>query len=57
MNQKHAPYLFFMGVGEFDIVKDNCKNIPVDYYVEKEYETHAKANFWKYTEMIPFFSK
>ena len=34
-SQKHAPYLFFMGVGEYEIIKDSYKNIPINYYVEK----------------------
>ena len=45
-DQKHAPYLFFMGVGEFEIVKDEYKNIPVHYYVEKKYAPYAKQVFW-----------
>lgn len=53
----HAPYLFFMGVGEFAVVKDTWRNIPVDYYVEKEYEPYAKGIFGKTPEMIEFFSK
>lgn len=56
MDQKHAPYLFFMGIGEFSIVKDKWKNIPVDYYVEKEYEPYAKNIFGLTPEMIQFFS-
>lgn len=52
----HAPYLFYMGVGEFAVVKDKWKNIPVDYYVEKEYEPYAKAIFGNTPEMIEFFS-
>ncbi|WP_233884752.1 M1 family metallopeptidase [Tenacibaculum piscium] len=55
--QKHAPYLFFMGVGEYEIIKDNYKNIPVDYYVEKKYAPHAKAIFGNTPEMLAFFSK
>ena len=43
MDKKHAPYLFFMGVGEYAIVKDKWKNIAVDYYVEKEYEPYART--------------
>lgn len=52
----HAPYLFFMGVGEFAVVKDKWRNIPVDYYVEKKYEPYAKGIFGKTPEMIEFFS-
>ena len=57
MDKKHAPYLFFMGVGEYAIVKDKWRNIEVDYYVEKEYEPFAKQIFGNTPEMIEFFSK
>ena len=56
LDQKHAPYLFFMGVGEFSIVEDIWNNIPVDYYVEKEYEPFAKEIFGQTPEMMTFFS-
>ncbi len=56
-SQKHAPYLFFMGIGEYEIIKDSYKNIPVDYYVEKEYAPYAKEIFGKTPEMLEFFSK
>lgn len=56
-DQKHAPYLFFMGVGEYSIVKDKWKNIPVDYYVEEEYEPYAKGIFGNTPEMLEFFSE
>lgn len=55
-DQKHAPYLFFMGVGEYSIVKDKWKDKEVDYYVEKEYEPYAKGIFGLTPEMIEFFS-
>ena len=57
MNKKHAPYLFFMGVGDYAVVKDKWRNIPVDYYVEKEYEPYAKQIFGNTPEMMEFFSK
>jgi len=55
--QKHAPYLFFMGVGEFEIIKDSYKNIPLEYYVEKEYAPYAKDIFGLTPEMMQFFSE
>ncbi len=57
MDKRHSPYLFFMGVGEYAIVKDKWRSIPVDYYVEKEYEPYAKQIFGMTPEMIEFFSK
>jgi len=57
MDKRHSTYLFFMGVGDFAIVKDKWRNIPVDYYVEKEYEPYAKQIFGNTPEMIEFYSK
>ncbi len=57
MDQPHAPYLFMLTVGEFAVVKDEWENIPVNYYVEKEYEADAKAIFPHTPEMLSFFSE
>ncbi len=56
MDQPHAPYLAMMAIGEFAVVKDTWRKIPVDYYVEKEFEPYAKNIFGKTPEMIEFFS-
>lgn len=52
----HAPYLFMLAVGEFAVVEDRWKNIPVDYYVEEEYRADAKRIFNHTPEMLSFFS-
>ena len=57
MDLPHSPYLFFMGVGDYVIVKDHYKNLPVDYYVEKEYAPVAKKIFGETPAMIAFFEK
>ncbi|MBN9336978.1 MAG: M1 family peptidase [Chryseobacterium sp.] len=57
MDKRHSTYLFFMGVGEYAIVKDKWRNITVDYYIEKEYEPYAKQIYGNTPEMIEFFSK
>ncbi|HTE27651.1 M1 family aminopeptidase [Flavitalea sp.] len=57
MDLPHAPYLFFMGVGDFAVVKDNYKGKEVSYYVEKEYAPVARKIFGNTPEMIAFFSK
>jgi aminopeptidase N len=56
LDKKHAPYLVFMGVGEYEIIEDSYKNIPINYYVEKEYAPYAKAIFGLTPEMMEFFS-
>lgn len=57
MDLPHAPYLFFMGAGDFAVVKDSWKGKDVWYYVDKEYESVAKKIFGNTPEMMTFFSK
>ncbi len=57
MDLPHAPYLMFMGIGDFAIVKDHYKDKEVNYYVEKEYEKVAKKIFGLTPEMIKFYSE
>ncbi len=57
MSLPHAPYLFFMGVGDFAIVKDKYKTMEVNYYVEKKYESVARKIFGHTPEMIGFYEK
>jgi aminopeptidase N len=57
MDLPHAPYLFFMGVGDFAIVKDAYKGKEVSYYVEKNQEQYARKVFGNTPEMIKFFSE
>jgi aminopeptidase N len=53
----NAPYLFFMGVGEYSIIKDSYKGKEVAYYVEKEYAPVARRMFGHTPEMIAFYSR
>ncbi len=57
MDLPHAPYLFFMGVGDFTIVKDSYEGKEVAYYVEKPWASVARKIFGLTPEMIAFYSK
>ncbi len=57
MDQPHAPYLFFMGVGDYAIVKDSYKGKEVAYYVEKEYAPVARKIFGNTPEMMGFYTQ
>lgn len=54
--KKHAPYLFFFGIGDFAVVKDKWKGKEVNYYVDHEYEPYAREIFGNTPEMMQFFS-
>ncbi len=56
MDLPHAPYLFFMGVGDFAVIKDSYKGKEVSYYVEKDQAAYAKGVFGLTPEMIKFYS-
>ncbi|NIJ46384.1 aminopeptidase N [Wenyingzhuangia heitensis] len=53
----HAPYLFFVGVGEFEVIKEEWNGKEVSYYVEPSYKDTAAELFKNTPEMIEFFSK
>ena len=57
MDLPHAPYLFFIGVGDYAVVKDSYKGKEVSYYVEKPYKDVARKIFGETPEMIAFFSE
>ncbi|MES2373483.1 MAG: M1 family aminopeptidase [Bacteroidota bacterium] len=57
MELPHSPYLFFIGVGDFAVVKDTYKGKEVNYYVEKSYEKVARKIFGLTPEMMKFFSE
>ncbi len=56
MDLPHSPYLFFMGVGDFAVVKDSYKGKEVSYYVEKNFEKVARKIFGNTPEMMKVFA-
>ena len=57
MDLPHAPYLFALIVGEFDVVEDEPWNgKPVNYYMEHKYADEAKAVFPYTRELLSFYS-
>ena len=58
MDLPHAPYLVFMGVGDFTITKDvPFKGKEISYYTEPSQAPFAKQVFGNTPEMIKFFSE
>lgn len=57
MDLPNAPYLFFMGVGDYAIIKDKYKDKEVSYYVEKNQAPYARGVFGHTPEMIKFYSE
>lgn len=56
MDLPHAPYLFMIAVGEFGVYEDHWNDIPVSYYMEKDYAMYSKDIFGATPEMMSFFS-
>ena len=57
MTSPHAPYLFMLAVGKFEVVHDTWNGLPVDYYMEPEYSAYAKQIFGDTPKMLSFFTE
>ena len=57
MDKPHAPYLFMMAIGEFSVVREEESKVPIDYWVEPEFEEYADDIFGNTPEMMAFFSE
>ncbi|MBL0308832.1 MAG: M1 family metallopeptidase [Bacteroidetes bacterium] len=57
MDLPHAPYLIMMAIGDFAVIQDRWRDVPVNYYVEKSYAPYAKQIFGNTPEMMEFFSQ
>ncbi|MCS6895022.1 MAG: M1 family metallopeptidase [Bacteroidia bacterium] len=56
LRQPHAPYLFALVVGNFQVIKDAWRGKEVLYYMEPSWVPHAKAIFGRTPQMLEFFS-
>jgi len=63
MDLPHSPYLFFIGIGDYAVVKqdavssNNKKKLALTYYIEKEFEKQALKIYGKTPQMIALFEK
>jgi len=57
MDKPHAPYLHMLAVGEFSVVKDKWNEVPLEYWVEPEFEKYADDIFGNTPEMMEYFSE
>jgi aminopeptidase N len=55
MDLPHSPYLFFIGIGDYAVVKDSYKGKEVSYYIEKAYEKEARKIYGNTPQMIAYF--
>jgi aminopeptidase N len=53
----HAAYLISLVVGDFAVIEDHYKHIPVTYYVRPDRKDDALLYMGKTPEMIRFFSE
>lgn len=52
----HPTYLVSLVVGHFDVVRDEWRGVPVEYYVEKGLANDARPSMGKTPQMIDFYS-
>ena len=63
MDVPHSPYLFFIGIGDYAVVKQEAastnvkKKIELSYYIEKEYEKEALKIYGKTPQMLALYER
>lgn len=57
MDQPHSTYLISLVFGDFAVVRDEWKGIPVEYWVPPDREKDARPSLGRTPEMIDWFSK
>jgi aminopeptidase N len=55
MDLPHSPYLFFIGIGDYAVIKDSYKGKEVSYFIERAYEKEARKIYGNTPQMIAFF--
>lgn len=55
-DKQHAPYLFFLGIGDYKKYQTTWRNIDVDYYTFKDYYQDVQEVFGNTPEMLTFYS-
>jgi aminopeptidase N len=55
MDLPHSPYLFFIGIGDYAVIKDSFKGKEVSYYIERAYEKVARKIYGNTPQMIAYF--
>lgn len=55
LDKPHAPYLFMLAIGQFDVVEDNTGKVPFKYLLEPGYGQYAKDIFGNTPEMLSYF--
>ncbi|MFE4107888.1 M1 family aminopeptidase [Almyronema epifaneia] len=55
--QVHPTYLMTLAVGDFDVIQDQWRDVPVTYYVEKGRKDDGQRTMGKTPQMIEFFSQ
>ena len=57
MDKPHPSYLIMVAVGDFDIIEDNYKGIPIQSYVDKDKREVGEFSFRNTGEMARVFSE
>lgn len=57
LDMTHPPYLFMLAIGEYKKIEEDWRGVPIEYFVEEEYEEYAADIFGHTLEMMDFFSE
>ena len=55
LEKPHSPYLIDLAAGEFEVIREECDGVPLEYYVPTGWGEKAKLTFYRTCDAIRFF--
>lgn len=56
-SKPHSPYLIMIAAGEYEIIEESYRHIPLQYYVYKELSAQGKRVFERTPDVMKFFEQ
>ncbi|HEV51465.1 MAG TPA: aminopeptidase, partial [Thermoprotei archaeon] len=57
LDKPHSPYLIDLAAGDFDVIREQCDGLPLEYYVPKGWANKARMTFYRTCDAIKFFEE
>ncbi len=57
LDRPHSPYLIAVAAGDFEVIREECGGVPLEYYVPRDMAQYAKFSFHRTCDALKFFEE
>ncbi|MGC8555532.1 MAG: M1 family metallopeptidase, partial [Conexivisphaera sp.] len=57
LDAPHSPYLIAIAAGDFEVIREDCGGVPLEYYVPRDAAQTAMLSFRRTCEILRFFEE